>query len=74
VKSLQVKDTIFENMEPKRALKQNINADRLVEDFSAKVVRSTSTVKSVPIDDEVDQELKLIDPTRGQNFSIVLTR
>jgi hypothetical protein len=74
VKSLQVKDTIFENMEPKRALKQNINADRLVEDFSAKVVRSTSTVKSVPIDDEINQELKLIDPTRGQNFSIVLTR
>ena len=78
VKQNLVKDTIFENMKPVAMLETHIDTKLLVEAFSAKTIKGSFMQRAAAVDDDKDkqgeQELKLIDPNRAQNFSIVLSR
>ena len=60
-------------------LETHIDTKLLVEAFSAKTaIKGSFMQRSAAADDDKDkqgeQELKLIDPNRAQNFSIVLSR
>ena len=76
VKQNLVKDTIFENMKPLNMLDTHIDTKLLVESFSAKTMKGSFMARNTQDEekDKSEQELKLIDPNRAQNFSIVLSR
>ena len=74
VKQTQVKNTIFETMEPEKALKC-LNLERLESAFQAKINHRSSIARNFEeVESKENLDLKLIDGRRSQNCSILLSR
>ncbi|CAG5098861.1 Oidioi.mRNA.OKI2018_I69.XSR.g16043.t1.cds [Oikopleura dioica] len=74
VKQTQIKNTIFEKMEPEKAL-TCLNLERLESAFQAKSNHRSSIARSFEeVESKESLDLKLIDGRRSQNCSILLSR